>query len=196
MGIWVWLQEAQSEAHDHYGALSIPLGVALGLGGVALELLTRLRWLAWALFIGMLVLALWVGHDWERSQARALGRARTRETLLLRSTWVVLLWCLLWSYLLLLLADARGWSAHAGWLDLPILMMLLIATYHLTMAVLISVGRWLLLGLVVAALAVILPAVPALRAHLWLVAGALVGLALVISGLEGRRALARRLRDW
>ena len=197
MEIALWLDELRREAHDDYGALSIPMGIALAIGGLLMGVLGRVQAsgvtvLAGILFIGLILAALWIGHRRERVQMRLMGRGRLRETLLLRSTWVVLLWCFIWSYLLMLLADARGWSRVIGWRDLPLLLMLLFATYHLTMGVMLSISRWIVAGLVIALLLIVVPSIAALREQLWLATGLLLGMVLVLSGAHGRQTFVRR----
>jgi hypothetical protein len=197
MEIALWLDELQSEAHDDYGALSIPIGISLAIGGLLMGLLSRVQApgitvVAGILFVGLIVAALWVGHQRERRQMRMMGRGRLRETLLLRSTWVVLLWCLIWSYLLMLLADIQGWNRVIGWRSLPLLLMVLFATYHLTMGVMLSISRWIVAGLVLVLLLIVVPSVAALREQLWLATGLLLGVVLVLSGAHGRQTFVRR----
>ncbi len=197
MEIALWLDELRREAHDDYGALSIPMGIALAIGGLLMGVLGRVQAsgvtvLAGILFIGLILAALWIGHRRERVQMRLMGRGRLRETLLLRSTWVVLLWCFIWSYLLMLLADARGWNRVIGWRDLPLLLMLLFATYHLTMGVMLSISRWIVAGLVIALLLIVVPSIAALREQIWLATGLLLGMVLVLSGAHGRQTFVRR----
>jgi hypothetical protein len=197
MEIALWLDELRSEAHDDYGALSIPIGIALVIGGVLMGLLSRVQTpgitvVAGIVLAGLLLAALWVGHRRERVQMRLMGRGRLRETLLLRSTWVVLLWCFIWSYLLMLLADFRGWNRVIGWRDLPLLLMLLFATYHLTMGVMVSISRWIVAGLVIALLLIVVPSVAVLREQLWLATGLLLGVVLVLSGAHGQQTFVRR----
>jgi hypothetical protein len=197
MEIALWLDELRSEAHDDYGALSIPIGIALVIGGVLMGLLSRVHApgitvVAGIVLAGLLLAALWVGHRRERVQMRLMGRGRLRETLLLRSTWVVLLWCFIWSYLLMLLADFRGWNRVIGWRDLPLLLMLLFATYHLTMGVMVSISRWIVAGLVIALLLIVVPSVAVLREQLWLATGLLLGVVLVLSGAHGQQTFVRR----
>jgi hypothetical protein len=200
MEIALWLNELRSEAHDDYGALSIPIGIALAIGGLLMWLLSRVQApgvivVAGILLAGLIVAALWVGHRREKMQMRMMGRGRLRETLLLRSTWVVLLWCFIWSYLLMLLADIRGWNRVIGWRDLPLLLMLLFATYHLTMGVMLSISRWIVAGLVIALLLIVVPSVAALREQLWLATGLLLGVVLVLSGAHGQQTFVRRQRQ-
>jgi hypothetical protein len=199
MKVALWLNELRSEAHDDYGAISIPMGIALAIGGLLMGVLGRVQAsgvtvLAGILFVGLILAALWIGHRRERVQMRLLGRGRLRETLLLRSTWVVLLWCFIWSYLLMLLADARGWNRVIGWRDLPLLLMTLFATYHLTMGVMLAISRWIVAGLIIALLLIVVPGVAALREQLWLAAGLFLGMVLVLSGAQGRQAFRHRYR--
>ena len=185
----------QSEGHDSFGAFELTLGCAVLLGCPLFVVLCKMPWLAWAVFCGLLIAVLWGGHRLESRYLRMLGRRRSRGTLLLRITWLVLAWALLWTYLLIRLAHARAWNwLLPGWADGPIMLMLVLGLYYLAIGVKVGVRRWVVLGLTLSMMAVLIPGLSLLRDMLYLSTGLFAGGALLISGYRGQQVFWERRR--
>jgi hypothetical protein len=78
-----------------------------------------------------------------------------------------------------------------GWRDGPILLVLILATYHLTLGVKMLLRRWIGLGTVLVLWSVLIPSVSLLRERIFLAVALLVGGALLISGYQGRQRFVR-----
>ncbi|MBN1402654.1 MAG: hypothetical protein JXA74_17570 [Anaerolineae bacterium] len=188
-----WLEEAQTDGQDTFGAYEWALGIAL-LVGMSLFALLPAGWLA-ALFLWALILAaLWYGREVELHQLVRMGRRRYRDSLSMGLPWLALAWSLIWTLLALAFAHARGFHRLPGWADGPLAALLLLSLLHLGLGAQLNVGRWVYLGLALCALAVLVPALPPLRAHMHLAVGLLGGAALLLSGYVGRRSYARERR--
>ena len=195
MGIGWWLQRAQQEGHDSFGAFEWTLGLALVVGYTASALLQKLPWLGGLMLWVLCVVALWHGHGMEMHRLGSLHRRRARGTLSVRITWLALAWAVLWSILVLRLAHARAWTLEEGWHDGPIQAVMILGLYHLALGVKLGVARWVYLGLFLSILAVALPGVPLLRRNLYLATAILAGGALLISGYRGRQTFLKLLGD-
>jgi hypothetical protein len=192
-GVITWFARAQAEGFDNLGAFELALGAAVLLSYLLYALLTRFTTLATLLFWILLVAALWYGNRLERRQHHALGKRHLRGTLFLGITCLTLGVALLLGLLLIGLAHARAWDRIPHWADGPLLLALVLGLYHLSQGLRLGVQRWLYLGGVLCGLAVIIPAVPFLRAYMYLVSALLMGGSLLISGYFGQREMRRRL---
>ena len=187
-----WLHPTEVESQDDFGALAGPLGVAIWAGELLTAALPTASGLSLALLAALLVAALAVGHRLERRHLNALGRHRQRGTLHRRETWGVLSWAVLWAYLLLAVAHARAWHWLEGWSDRSLLLVLIPGLYYLCQGLRLGVRRWTILGIVLAALAALLPTIPLFRHQPHLAAGFLAGGALSLSGYSGQREFLRQ----
>jgi hypothetical protein len=138
------------------------------------------------------IVALWGGARLERHYLYGLGQRRFRGTLGLRITWLVLLCALVLSLLVVALAGARGWNADAGWHSGPLIIILTLGLYHLSLGFRLRIGRWICLGLLLCGFAILIPGVAALRQRLHVVTAVLAGPAMLASGLLGHLSFRRQ----
>jgi hypothetical protein len=187
-----WLRRFQAKGHDTFGAFELTIGAAILFSYLVRTVLSDVVWLGSVIFYLSMAGALWYGHRLETRSLRTLGRLRVWGTLFLRFTWLVVLWSFLWSYALLLFAHALAWDVQIpGWRDGPILLVLILAMYHLTLGVKMLLRRWIGLGAVLILWSVLVPSVPFLRQRMFLTVALLVGGALLISGYQGRQRFIR-----
>jgi hypothetical protein len=187
-----WLRRFQAQGHDTFGAFELTIGAAVLFSYLVRAVLPDVTWLGGMVFYLSMIGALWYGHRLETRSLRILGRRRVWGTLFLRSTWLVVFWSFLWSYALLLFAHALAWDVQIpGWRDGPILLVLILATYHLTLGVKMLLRRWIGLGTVLVLWSVLVPSVSLLRERIFLAVALLVGGALLISGYQGRQRFVR-----
>jgi hypothetical protein len=193
MRLMNWLEEAQAEGHDTYGAYEWALGIAL-LVGLSLFALLPASWLAALFFWALILAALWYGRELELQQLARLGHRRPWGSLSLRLTWLTLAWSLVWSLLALAFAHARGFDRLPGWADGPLVALLVLGLYHLGLGAKLNLGRWVYVGLALCVAVVLVTSVPFLRQHMHPAAGVLGGGALMLSGHLGRRSYAQQRR--
>jgi hypothetical protein len=169
--------------------------MAVLAGFLLMHALWRLPWLALPLFWALVGLSLWYGRQLDLTRAYAVGRRQARSLVSLPTTWISATWALILTGALLWWARTRGWNALPGWADGPLFALLVLGFYHLGAGVRANVARYVYLGLCLCLLAVLISAVGPLRERIYLSTAVLGGGALLLSGLLGRRAFVRDLRQ-
>lgn len=186
------LGQIAAEGQDSLGAFELPLGAAVLVSCLINAVMVQRPWLGTALFCILIIAALGYGGYLEYRWFRLLGRRRFRGTLLLASTWLAAAWAALLSGLLIGLAHARGWDRIEGWVGGLIWVTLFLGLYHIAQGLRLGVRRWTYLGSMLCLWAVLLPALPLLRQHIFVAGALLVGGMLLISGYWGYRAYLRQ----
>ena len=194
MTIADWWRALLDEGQDSYGAYEWGLGLALLVGFALFALLPGVAWLAAILFWGLVLAGLWYARELEVQRLAVLGKRRFWATAGLKLTWFVLEWCLLWALAALWVAGARGWRTRPGWADGPLVALLVLGGYFLSLGLKLRLRRWIWLGAALSLLAALTPALPGLREHLHLSTALLGGAALLIAGLAGRGAYEHERR--
>jgi hypothetical protein len=180
-----WLEHVRAEGHDNYGSYELALGVAVFVSQLLLSILRESTWLTKAVLWLLLIPGLAYAQRTEWRRLYSLGRRRFRTTPLLWSTWLSLGVSLLCGYLLLEFADVRTWSWALWWRRGPLMLLLTLGGWFASLGVKARVRRWVLLGLVLSAWAVLIPFVPFLRARFHFSTALLAGGALLLSGYCG-----------
>ena len=183
-----WVRQLESEGQDSYGAFEFPLGVTVIVGYLLLTLLGKAPWWAVFLYAVLGIVALGVGHQLEGKQHRDAGRRRARGTLLLRVTWIIAFWCLLWVLLLLFVASARGWTEIPGFHGGAVALGLILGLYALCFGLKNRLIRTTCTGAVLVLWSALVPAIGVLRDKAFLSYALLIGGTLLLSGFLGRRS--------
>jgi hypothetical protein len=188
-----WLNRAQWEGQDDYGIYELTMGAAIVLAFFFFALLPRVTLFTSLPLYILIAAAAWYGSLLEQRQLRSLGRRRARGNLLLGITWITAGLALVLGGLLLGLAEGMGWTDLPGWSDGPLLMIVFSALVNVSQGVRLGIRRRVVLGLVLAAWAVLIPGLDPLRERIYLATALLAGGAHLASGAWGRRALGARL---
>ena len=189
MGFSGWFRQLESEGQDSYGAFEFPLGATVILGYLFLTVLGKAPWWAVFLYAVLGIVAIGVGHRLESRQHKAAGRRRARGTLLLRVTWIIVFWCLIWVLVLLFVASARGWTEIPGFHGGAVALGMMLGLYALCFGLKNGLVRTACTGAALILWSALVPAVGVLRANAFLAYALLIGGTLLVSGVFGRRSL-------